>query len=1207
MKVFVSSVVGGYAEFRNAAKDAIEALGHEPVVMEVTHYSAADPPRAECFAQIEDSDVVVMLLGARYGEPQQSDKSATHEEWEHACSNNKPVLTFVEDLEDGDEREVRQQEFLETIGGWEEGSFWWSYSTSAGLVTAIVKALRNHESRLQGAAAATSAERLPPTCREHLESLGESSPALVARLVELLCDPESRRPAVLLRLAENPPSWLSDAGYTAWEAISDFIGAHGLSGSDSARRRAIEAGSPRSALHIIRRAEALADAGDTTGVADLLAQVPPDHPLLETARAHVGSDASGVIDAVLSSGLHRADDPEVALYSALRLAIAHWRSDRPDLARSVLREANKRFPDRAWLMFHEANAVAEMAAQTGHQTAGGQDLLGEAAELAIEARDSFRLWNGPSYLAVATAMRARLGRADPQQAAVLGLAPPEGEATDSETGRAEVQAKLADALMMLGRYDDIDTVRLDEIDASEAALIRAMQARGRGDPSARSKMRRALATASDGPLRRQALFGMALFGEIDEAQMTDVSASDAALFRGVAALNRESLDEAQAHLATHWLDSPIHAAYLADAQHRAGALDEAVNTFTGAAESLETEWLRVPAVEMLVEAERFDEAALIASAALDRSPPRGVRHRLRSVLAGISERQQDWQMMESYTRALVRESPQDEQAAWAVVYALWRQAKYQQAWGFIVGHDLQPFNEQTAELMIAVCTDADSPEDNARSLLEIARMYTDSEVVAGSAIAAVMLGGNRVRLTEAQSVQLNELAQDFLERFPSSTVMQSFSFSEPEEALEVMGEFARARALHLGELVDQVRYGRLPYGLLQGISGLPYAELLLSVAAGSITAIAADHQQQLAERQAAATALGAVIAVDTSVAATGINANIAVPRLAQVFEDVLVGDELIADARTAVARASQTVEATVFYDPALGRASMTLIDEQQRAAKAERNQRALEILSGWQSVTSGPLPSPTDAQHLELRPWDTSIRVALHRRCALWCDDLAMRSVAAHEGIPTFGTWALYEALVSTPAGAWLPPPTEMKMQLLRARIADVPITVPELADATDRDEVLDFAVYAFLSRPLTWTIDLQGTLGLFRDLVTNLVASDNQQWIPELLDAASFGVGTAADSTQRNVVIGALLVTAVLHTWDPSIVPALIIASRTAAGHLDPAEEPDPLPFAVRRLLEALESYLDPHAAAQTVVWMFAEAQAADRNIVTSIVLGER
>ena len=946
MKVFVSSVVGNYGEFRTAAKAAIEALDHGPVLMELTHPASASPPQEECFAQIEDSDVVVMLLGARYGALQQSEKSATHEEWEHARLHNKPILLFVEDMEASD-RDPDQQAFLEEIGVWEDGSLWKPYSTPVSLVTEIANALKAHESRSQDVAVAVSIERLPLTCRERLESLRESSPALVDRLVELLCDPASRQPTVLSRLADEPPGWLAEAGYTAWEVISDFIGAHSLGSSDSARRRAIEAGSPRSAMLMIDQAEALADAGDAQGAAELIDQVPSEHPLLSTARAHIGLDASDVVDAVLSGGLHRSDDSEVALYAVGRLAVAHWRLDRPDLARSVLRDANARFPGRAWLLFHEANAILAVLDQTEPSTASSHDLLSDAAELALEARDLFRAWEGPSYLAVAAAMQALITAEDAERAVDLALAPPEGEATDSERANAYVQAKLAHALLTLGRYDEIDTVSLDLLDASEAALIRAMQAHGLGDATASSRMRRALARASDDTSRRKALLGLALLGEIDETAMADVSESDAALFRGMAALNRDDLDDAQTILREHWLDSTFHAVQFAAAQHQAGATSDAVETLIGAAEQFGSEWLRVHAVEMLVDTDRLEEAASIASDALDRSPSRGSQLRLRHLLATIAEHRRDWQTMETHARALVRESPQDQQTAWAVVNALWRQAKYQEAWGFIVGHDLTPFNEQSAQLMIAVCADADSPEDTAGPLLQIAHLYTDSEVVVGSAIAVVMMGGDRVKLTDAQRVQLNELRQDFLERFPDSPILRAYSFSEPEEILEVMGEFSRARTLHITELVDHVRYGRLPYGLLQGVSGLPYTELLLSVAAGSITAIPADEQRRDRERRAAEAALGTVIAVDTSVTATGINAGIDVRRLAQAFQRVLVGDELIADARTAVARASQPVEATFSYEPALGRPSMTMIDEQQRSARAERAQNALETLSGW--------------------------------------------------------------------------------------------------------------------------------------------------------------------------------------------------------------------------------------------------------------------
>ena len=380
VKVFVSSVVGSYGDFRTAAKAAIDALDHDPVLMELTHPASASPPQEKCFADIEDSDVVVMLLGARYGALQQSEKSATHEEWEHARLHNKPILVFVEDM-DASDRDPDQQAFLEEVGVWEDGSLWKSYSTPVSLVTEIANALKAHASRSQDVAIAVSIERLPPTCRERLESLRKSSPALVDRLVELLCDPASRQPTVLSRLADEPPGWLAEAGYAVWEVISDFIGAHSLRGTDSARRRAIEAGSPRSAMLMINQAEALADAGDAQGAAELMDLVPPDSVVLEAARGHIRSDAARVVDAVLSGGLHQSEDPDVALYAVGRLAMAHWRLERPDLARSVLRDANARFPGRAWLLLHEANAVLGVADRSGHQTTGGQDLLREAGEL----------------------------------------------------------------------------------------------------------------------------------------------------------------------------------------------------------------------------------------------------------------------------------------------------------------------------------------------------------------------------------------------------------------------------------------------------------------------------------------------------------------------------------------------------------------------------------------------------------------------------------------------------------------------------------------------------------------------------------------------------------------------------------------------------------------------------------------------------------
>ena len=1204
MRVFVSSVVGGYEEYRTAAQNAIEALDHEAVLMERTHPSSPGPSRGECRRKIEGSDVVVLLLGSRYGDPEESGKSPTHEEFDHARSVGKPILVFVEDV---DERDVAQGDFLAKISGWEDGYFRTKYSAPITLVTEVVKALTALVTRAEAPEDAIAADRLPPFCRDRIETLQNSSPSLASHLIELLTDPASRQPGVLSRLADNPRDWLAQAGYAAWEAISDFIDAHDLGDSESTRRLAVEAASPRSDLYCIRHAIRCAEEGDQDRAEDLLTQVPSEYPLMPAAQAVIADDPTAVVEAISVAGLHEADDPDLARYSVARLASAYLRLDRPDLATQVLQDANQRFPGHAWLLFHQANTTIEMVDPTRLGSTECHDLLSEAVDLALRSRDLFRNWDGPSHLAVAVAMQALLAIDDAQRAADLATPPPHGEATELEAAAADVQVALAEAFLSLGRFADIDTLHLDGVEESQAALIRAMQAAGQGDETAPSRIRRAIAHAADESSRLQALYLSAAVGEIDEAALSQVPESYAALFRGLATLRRGDSASAAQILLPFRLESPAHASHLARAQHQDGRTDDAVTTLTEAAEHFGAPSLLEQAAEMLFEERRLDEAAPLATDALAQVPARAARQRLARLLAAISQLRPDWPAMESYARAVVRDSPQDERAAWAVVYALHQQVKNQQAWAYIVAHNLVPFDEDTAQLTIVVCNTVDAPQQDAGRILEIAGMYTNSEQVTGRAIAALMTGSEHFRLSDAQRSQLRDLMEDFLARFPNSDALRSISVEQPEELLDMMGNLARADMETLGPLVEHVRFGRVPYGALRWARDLPYAELLLTMAAGCITAIPADEERLQRERRAAAAAIGTAITVDTSVVAVGIHAELDVHRLARAFQTVLVGDELIFDARLAVITASQPVAGYASYDPVLGRATMSTVDEHQQATMRERVETALQNLEAWQSVRSGLLQPPDGAEEDNCRPWDASIRVALDRQCALWCDDLALRIAAESVGVTTFGTWALCEALRSTPAGESLPQPLEMKALLLRARIADVPISLSELAEAVGQHDLPDETVGAYLGRPLTWTRNLTETTDWFLERVSGLAADEHYQRVPGLLHAAARGLGAAADAARRDDAIGALLAETIRRVADPSTVPALLAASRYAARDLDPGSDGDPLASAVQNLLSALERAIGAGLAAQAIVRVFSEVEPADRHTVASIVLGNR
>ncbi|TDO51506.1 uncharacterized protein DUF4062 [Kribbella sp. VKM Ac-2527] len=140
VKVFISSLISGYEAYRQAVVEAVEALGHQVIRAEEFPASAGTPQQA-CLAAVRESDLVVLLIGERYGYPQPSGLSATHEEYREA-KESKPVFVFVES---GVTREPQQETFLQEVEAWATGHFRASFSSADELKTVVVRALHDHE------------------------------------------------------------------------------------------------------------------------------------------------------------------------------------------------------------------------------------------------------------------------------------------------------------------------------------------------------------------------------------------------------------------------------------------------------------------------------------------------------------------------------------------------------------------------------------------------------------------------------------------------------------------------------------------------------------------------------------------------------------------------------------------------------------------------------------------------------------------------------------------------------------------------------------------------------------------------------------------------------------------------------------------------------------------------------------------------------
>lgn len=1048
---------------------------------------------------------------------------------------------------------------------------------------------------------------LPPACSEHLEALRQTSPDTAQNVMQLLEQPASMVPGVLAHQIEDPPTWLQEAGHLAWEAVAGFLDAHKLTGANAARRTAVRLGSPRGDLYRLAEADRAAREGNSEQAESLLREASSDHPLYEATTALVAGETQTAVTAVLASRACESGDPHIALSALLMVAQARIDLNQLDEALRVLEKAGRRFPDRGSLYLHQARLSIDLVKERRSEGIVPSSLLESAVDLALEARDRFRCWGGPSAAAVASATEALLMLDEPKRVCDLSAARPEGQATQQEADSPAVVKNRAHALLMLNRHDELDGLDWDLLDGAESSLFAAFRARGRGDPNAAELMRTAATEATDDRQRLMALHGLALFGELDEAALELIGEAHdehKTLVRAVAAYHREDYARVAELLKRKGFESPMHAELLARAQDSLDETDDAIETLMQAVERLAAAPLYLVAVAMLRERGRLQDAEALALRALAAPMLRSNRRRLLCDLVDIAQSRRDWPVMERHAQKLLEEFPDEDIAVWAIVDSRLSRGDGRAAWRAIVEHDARPFDKDTAVRFIAAYQATEPPAPGAERLIDIASEFAHDEEVAAAALGALMVRVDGTQMTEADSDRFAEVLNSHFERFDEGQILRRFEFGTVEDVIETMESLTAAPSIEQIQAVSLVRLGQAPYGLLRGVRMLPYAELLVAHAAGHLTAVSLSDEERERERDAARNALGGVVAADTSVAALAVRADVSIEESAAQFKRVLIADDLVADARSAVVNTSLPVAGMAINDPLAG--GLRLADvEDQHALLRDNVARLADIVQQWRSVSSGAIAARWDDETTDLKPWDASLRVASNRQCALWCDDLALRRWAHSEGIPTFGTYALWEVLAASEDTELSLQMGDLKSTLLRTGIADVPLSWDELTAIAD-DDTSGQAAFNFLARPASWH-QLPATLRWYFNRFEQAVASADTAAMFGLLRAASLGAGTSVDPLVRRRLLRDLLAVAVLAARDHDAVPALVLASRYACREIHPSADFDVLPDAAVALFDAHMTDMTPSQAAQAVVALFGGCEEKDRLAVLSAVLFSR
>jgi len=136
-KVFISSVIEGFKEFRHAAKEAVETVGMTPIMAENLPALPYSSDKA-CIVGVQESELLILILGERYGHEIEPGISATRAEYLEARKLHKDILIFVQTEV---EMEDKQAEFRKEIENYSGGFHRDSFSTPENLKDCISRSL----------------------------------------------------------------------------------------------------------------------------------------------------------------------------------------------------------------------------------------------------------------------------------------------------------------------------------------------------------------------------------------------------------------------------------------------------------------------------------------------------------------------------------------------------------------------------------------------------------------------------------------------------------------------------------------------------------------------------------------------------------------------------------------------------------------------------------------------------------------------------------------------------------------------------------------------------------------------------------------------------------------------------------------------------------------------------------------------------------
>ncbi|MFD8646468.1 PIN domain-containing protein [Streptomyces mirabilis] len=1052
---------------------------------------------------------------------------------------------------------------------------------------------------------------LPPVLQEEARQLCDDW-AVVEVVVTQLPQGRAARRDIFEQWAKHEPPWLADAPARAasWLAqLASTYDAHAA--SFSFYEKAIrEGGYPRDLL-VVRAALEAERMTEGRARSYLAAHQNLDSPLVRALQSHLDGDWPAVLNHL--TGWTAPNGGAEALQLLLRTD-ALMGQGLIDQALPALREADVgRFSQ---LGFALAQVLLQRASRRGtsRKLADAQ----EAMAVALRVRNARREWFGDSAAAVVLGMQAALFCQDLSTAWALSQPAPEGDADGQEAGDPRVQEESALIAALTGRERRAcELLGVVEGPFAKAQVLAVLEERRADSDSEDERVAEAWQRAWDAaqPGNQQLVAAMGLVesgrklpeiahlkGDFPEAvadlekfahAVSGTAGGDLSVLRANA--NR----------------SPIIAVKLAQRYHRLGDLERAAVTLQEAAEQWRDAQLMAMAARAYKQTRDYEKAKECAESALRIAGPGwAAQGAMYELLVEVESAAGNWERATDAANVLLRLDPHNLDARWALVRCYVARAQPDEAWRTLteLGEAAPPRRREEALLWVQLGARYSADPQFVGRALELMQRWPEDEELLGIFLGVLFWRTTTPQPMTAEAAELLRGAStDFLERFPDSVYFRAVDATDPQAALEEIGESLRRDHEDEGrrEIRERVNQGQLPVGMLALMSGRSYAEVWVRLTAGGPGLFASDPSAIAEEADAVQAALTRRVVMDTSASVSlALLEPGATERLIGFCQGIVTTDQIVGDAFRALESVALRADATVVWSEDEARVAIHVVPQEQASALRRTLERATDLLRSLPRVARPELrvlPKLADVRSTEA--WLTALDYAKEHDLVLWCDDRALRAIARSLGVPAFGTLALVDACQREQT---MTPPEAMALtaELLRHFYMDIPFSRDLYGFAARADGWHARGVAAAIARPTAWA-DAQAVVRLVLDAVAQIIDSEPAH-ASAWLTAAYTGLWRATPPSHRPSNLRKLSIEALTQPWvSASSMPFLLTGLRDGIAEVEGGD--DPLTAALARYYGALVQQMGHPEAGTAFMYLFSNAAEADKSAAARIVLTHR